>query len=225
MMDGFVEALLGVLLGVLATYWWIQERGNRRRRQRTHEQGLLILEKIRSVCKLVTVEGDFAEIYRYEHIKDGFMNILSSKKKALIIINAKAQVGYDLKKMRLQADESQRTIRVEFFPQPELLSVSPNLQFYDIRNGLFNSFSPDDLTELNQRAREYIEEKIPESSLMHTARSEALQAIQVIEKIVGTIGWTLDYSSLELSEEDWQLLRFGGSADEPEETKDNSNEH
>jgi hypothetical protein len=212
MMNGLVAALLGVLLGVLATYWWVQERGSRRRRQRTHEQGMLILEKIKSVCKLVTVEGDFAEIYRYEHIKDGFMNILSSKKKALIIINAKAQVGYDLKKMRLQADESQRTIRVESFPQPELLSVSPNLQFYDIKNGLFNSFSPDDLTELNQRAREYIEEKIPDSSLMHTARSEALQAIQVIEKIVGTIGWTLDYSSLELTEEDWKFLKPNGQA-------------
>ncbi len=218
MMNGLVEALLGVLLGVLITYWFVQERGSRRRRQRTHEQGMLILEKIKSVCKLVTVEGDFAEIYRYEHIKDGFMNILSSKKKALIIINAKAQVGYDLKKMRLQADESQRIIRVQSFPQPELLSVSPNLQFYDIKNGLFNSFSPDDLTDLNQRAREYIEEKIPDSSLMHTARAEALQAIQVIEKIVGTIGWTLDYSSLELTEEDWMLLKANGQATTESET-------
>jgi len=197
-MNGLIEATLGLLLGGGITYWWLQEQGRKKRKERTHEQGVLILDKIKSVCKLVTVEGDFAEIYRYEHIKDGFMNILSSKKKALIIINAKAQVGYDLKKIQLRADESRKTIHIDTIPQPELLSVSPNLQFYDIKNGLFNSFSPDDLTELNLKAREYIEEKIPESSLMETARTEALQAIQVIEKIVETVGWTLDYDSLKL---------------------------
>lgn len=191
-----MEILLALILGGGATYWWIQNQGQRKDRAHTHQQGVLILDKIKSVCKLVTVEGDFAEIYRYEHIKDGFMNILSSKKKALIIINAKAQVGYDLKKLKLRADDRRKTIYIETFPQPELMSISPNLQFYDIKNGLFNSFSPDDLTELNQKAKEYIEEKIPESSLMDTARSEAMQAIQVIDKIVETVGWNLDYESL-----------------------------
>ena len=135
------------------------------------------------------------------------MNLLSSKKKALIIVKAKAHIGYDLKKLKLKADNGKKKIILNEFPEPEILSIEPDLQFYDIKNGLFNSFSPEDLTKLNVEAKEHIKQKIPESGLMDTARKEALQAVFLLEKIVETIGWSLDYSALEISTEDLQLLK------------------
>ena len=91
-------------------------------------QSTVILDKIKSVCKLVSVEGDFAEIYSYENIKEGFMKVLSSKKKALVVINAKAQVGYDLKKLLLKADLDKKRIVLSEFPEPEVLSIEPDIQ-------------------------------------------------------------------------------------------------
>ena len=135
------------------------------------------------------------------------MNLLSSKKKALIIVKAKAHIGYDLKKLKLKADNGKKKIILNEFPEPEILSIEPDLQFYDIKNGLFNSFSPEDLTKLNVEAKEHIKQKIPESGLMDTARKEALQAVFLLEKIVETIGWSLDYSALEITTEDLQLLK------------------
>jgi hypothetical protein len=41
---------------------------------------------------------------------------------------------------------------------------------------------------------------------MQTARKEALQTVLLIEKIVETIGWKLDYSALEITEEQKKLL-------------------
>jgi len=205
-MDSLVEALLGLVLGAILTYWVYGMFTKRKRRELTEHQSTVILDKIKSVCKLVSVEGDFAEIYRYENIKDGFMNILSSKKKALVVINAKAQIGYDLKKLKMTADNDRKRIVLNDFPEPEILSIEPDIQFYDIKNGLFNSFSPDDLTQLNQNAKEHIREKIPESGLIDTAKREALEAVLLIEKIVETIGWKLDYSALEISNREKQLL-------------------
>ncbi|MEL6305106.1 MAG: DUF4230 domain-containing protein, partial [Bacteroidota bacterium] len=69
-----------------------------------------------------------------------------------------------------------------------------------IKNGFFNSFSPEDMTQLNVEAKDYIKQKIPESGLMESAKKEALQAVLVVEKIVETIGWTLDYKSLEIQD-------------------------
>ena len=86
------------------------------------------------------------------------------------------------------------------FPQPEIISISPELEFYDIQNGMFNSFSPDDLTTLNNEAKNHIREKIPQSGLIETAKKEALQAVLIMESIVATIGWKLDYSALEIAE-------------------------
>ncbi|MAU26336.1 MAG: hypothetical protein CMH48_15430 [Muricauda sp.] len=204
-MDSIVEAFLGLVLGAILMYWLYSFFNRKKRRELVEHQSTVILDKIKSVCKLVSVEGDFAEIYRYENIK-GFMNILSSKKKALIVINAKVQVGYDLQKLKLRADTEKKKIILSGFPEPEVLSIEPDIQFYDIQSGLFNTFSPNDLTDLNQRAKEHIREKIPESGLMETAKKEALQAVLLVEKIVETIGWRLDYSALEISNREKQLL-------------------
>ncbi|MDT0620904.1 DUF4230 domain-containing protein [Croceitalea vernalis] len=205
-MESLIEAFLGLILGAILMYWVYSMFTKKKKRELTEHQSTVILDKIKSVCKLVSVEGDFAEIYRYENIKDGFMSILSSKKKALVVINAKAQIGYDLKKLRLEADNNSKRIILKDFPEPEILSIEPDIQFYDIKNGLFNSFSPDDLTQLNQNAKEHIREKIPESGLIDTAKKEALEAVLLIEKIVETIGWKLDYSALEISNREKQLL-------------------
>ncbi|MEM1336780.1 MAG: DUF4230 domain-containing protein [Bacteroidota bacterium] len=202
-MDSIIEAILGLILGAILMYWSYTFFRKKRRKELIVHQSTVILERIKSVCKLVSVEGDFAEIYKYENIKEGFIN---SKKKALVVINAKAQVGYDLKKLVLRADTENKRILLDRFPEPEILSIEPDIQFYDIKNGLFNSFSSEDLTDLNAKAKEQIRAKIPESGLMDTAKKEALQAVLLVEKIVETIGWQLDYTALELSEKEQELV-------------------
>jgi hypothetical protein len=192
------ELLLGLLLGALIMYWGYHFLNRKKQRELTVHQSTVLLEKVRSVLKLITVEGDFAEIYRYENRKGLFMNLFSSKKKALIVINAKAHIGYDFKKLDVMADIERRAIVLRNFPSPEILSVEPELEFYDIRNDLFNAFTPQDMTSLNKEAKAHIREKIPESGLMDTARHEALEAILLMEKIVETLGWKLDYDALKL---------------------------
>jgi len=205
-MDNILEVFLGIILGAILTYWVYGLFRKKKREDLTKHQSSVLLDKIKSVCKLIAVEGDFAEVYQYENSKTGFLNLVSSKKKALIIVKAKAHIGYDLKKVKIQADEAKKTIIIKDFPQPEVLSIEPELQFYDIKNGLFNSFSPDDLTTVNLKAKEYIKEKIPESGLMETAGREAIEAILLIEKLAETIGWQLDYRALELNENEKLFL-------------------
>jgi hypothetical protein len=201
-MDNIFDTFLGLILGTIATYWVYTFFQKKQSKELTAYQSTVLLEKIRSVCKLISVEGDFAEIYKYENTKERFMSLISSKKKALVVINAKAHIGYDLQKILMHADTESKKIVLKNFPQPEILSIQPELEFYDIKNGFFNSFKPDDLTVLNQEAKKHIREKIPESGLMETARTEAWETVLLIEKIVETIGWKLDYSALEMPEKE-----------------------
>ena len=199
-MDYIFDTILGLILGVIATYWVYSFFKKKKSKEVTLHLSKVFLEKIRRVSKLISVEGDFAEIYKYENTKERFLSLVSSKKKALIVINAKAQIGYDLNKVKISSDVDKKRITLTNFPQPEVLSIQPELEFYDIKNGMFNSFSPDDLTAVNNEAKNHILEKIPQSGLMESARKEALQAVLLIESIVATIGWELDYSSLEIEE-------------------------
>ena len=205
-MDNILDTFLGLLLGTIVTYWVYSFFRKRKGKEITKHQSVVLLEKIKTVCKLISAEGDFAEIYTYENTKERFLSLVSSKKKALIVVKAKAHIGYDLKKIQLTSDVEKKKVTLTSFPQPEILSIEPDLEFYDIKNGMFNTFTPDDLSILNKEVMQHIRAKIPESGLMHTARKEALEAILLIENLAETIGWELDYSGLELDKADKALL-------------------
>ena len=193
-----MDVLIGLILGALFSLAIVLIIRLQRSKTETRAQSLVLLEKVRAVCKLITVEGDFAEIYHFENVKEKFLKLLSSKKKALIIIEAKAHVGFDLSKIQISADIPNKRIILSHFPEPEVLSVETNLQYYDKREGYFNKFDANDLTELDTAAKSRIRAKIPESGLFETAMKEAHEVVQLMSNIVETIGWKLDDQALQL---------------------------
>ena len=166
-----------------------------------------MLDKIKKVCKFITVEGDFAEIYHYEDIKTRFLRLVSSRKKALVVIKAKAHVGFDLSKIQMDANAKTKVLTLHHFPEPEVLSIETDLNYYDKKEGMFNRFVASDLTELHNEAKLHIMNKVPESGLFNIAKKEALEAVLLIEGIVETIGWKLDYSALKIEGNDQKLLK------------------
>lgn len=202
-----MEAFLGIIIGGLVTLGIVVYLKTLKKQQLVKSQSVLLLDKIKSVCKFITVEGDFAEIYHYEDVKEKFLKLISSRKKALVVVNAKAHVGYDLSKIDLLANNERKIVTLKHFPQPEVLSIETSLNYYDKKDGYFNKFEASDLTELHQEAKKHIEEKIPQSGLYEIAKKEALEAILLIETIVETIGWKLDYSALNIQDDNTKLIK------------------
>lgn len=199
-MESLVEAVLGIILGIILGYWFFNTFRKKSRKALTEKQSVILLDKIKKVCKLITVEGDFSEIYHYENTTEYLFNLIPSKKKALVVVNAKASVGYDLSKIILQAQNTNKIIKLTQFPEPEVLSIETDFKYYDKKDGIFNRFGVEDLTNLNKEAKAHIIDKIPESGLIDSAKKEALESILLMEAIVETIGWKLDYKTLELPE-------------------------
>ena len=170
-----MEVFLVAIIAILVTLGVVTVLKSIKKKQLVNSQSTILLDKIKKVCKFITVEGDFAEIYHYEDVKQRFLKLLTSKKKALVVINAKAHVGYDLAKIDLQADTDKKKIVLKHFPQPEVLSIETNLNYYDKSDGYFNKFEANDLTGLHNEAKQHIQDKIPESGLIEVAQKEALE--------------------------------------------------
>ncbi len=201
-METFFTLIIGGIigLGIYTLYNHLQSK------KKVSAQSVILLDKIKKVCKFITVEGDFAEIYHYEDVKERFLKLVSSKKKALVVINAKAYVGYDFNKIELTANHKQKTITISHFPQPEILSIETNINYYDKKDGYFNKFEATDLTNLSEEAKQHIRDKVPESGLYNVAKKEALESLLLVENIVETIGWTLDYSALKITSKNDKML-------------------
>jgi len=193
-----MDFILGIIVGILFLATIVLLLRNRFTKSRTEEQSVVLLEKIRNVSKMITVEGDFSEIMHFEDVKDVFLNLVTSKKKAIVLANAKVLIGFDMKKIRLQSNPDHKKLILEHFPEPEVLSIETDIQYYDVKHGLFNKFAAPDLSDLNKKVKLNIEEKIPDSELLFSAKSKALETVKMIEQLVSTFGWHLDYKSIEL---------------------------
>ena len=68
------------------------------------ESSHTVAESMRKVFKIVSAEGHFNEIYNYEESSKIF-NFIPSKKKALVIVQAKVLVGYDFEKFQWEIDQ------------------------------------------------------------------------------------------------------------------------
>jgi len=136
-----MELLLGIVLGALLSYWGISFFNKKNSLQKIETQSIILIEKIKSVCKLITVEGDFAEIYHYENTKNHFLNIITSKKKAILLINAKVHIGFDLSQIKLEANNKELEIILTHFPKPKVLTVETDVRYYDKKDGIFNKFN------------------------------------------------------------------------------------
>ena len=200
---------VGLAVGAVIAYFIFAAFNKERSKLKTSEQSVVLMDKIKSVCKFISIEGDFSEIYHYENLKEKYLSLILGKKKAIVLVNAKAHIGFDLSKIQMQSDNEQKKIILTNFPQPELLTIETDFKYYDKREGWANPFTTSDLTDINRDAKKAIVDKIPQSGLMDQARKEALDTIVLMEKIVETIGWKLDYTALTIDNTENKKIEKG----------------
>ncbi len=187
MTKGFIQLLLLVaafLVGGWLSYQYFVSKS------KPVEDSTVLLEKIQAVTKLITVEGQFSEIYNYSEYQ-GYFSLFWDKK-VLVRVRATVSAGYDLNLLQMEADPATKTIRMSALPKPEILSIDHTLDYYDISEGLFASFTPEDYTRINQRAKDLIRDQALKSNLMPAAEEQAGKMLDLIRFMVESAGWRLE---------------------------------
>lgn len=171
------------LLGFLIAKLFYEQKP----KQHTSKEIQLITNKINNLSKLVVSEGSFAEIYSFLDSKKYFYDMFSFDKKAIISINAKVEVGYDLSKLDIKIDSIEKQIIINKIPQEEL-NISPSIQYFDLQESQFNTFSANELNKLNKKSIEKIKTTTAVENLKNDAKNrlfEELSKIYLLSKIYG----------------------------------------
>ena len=175
----------GAILGA-ATYFFLSRRNSDSKNSKV--EATVLVERIEKVFKVVMAEGYFTEIYNYQHDKN-IWNLINDKKKALIIAKAKVLVGYDFGKMRYHIAEDDKKLVIDFFPEPEILSMDTDYKFYDIEQGWINRFQSDDYTAILNEAKQTMNEKALQSDLPRIATN---QVQLMMFQLAATMNWKID---------------------------------
>lgn len=93
-----------------------------------------LIETVRQVAKLVTIEHHMADIVTFE--EESPWPIFGRDRKGVIIARGKVLAGFDLKKpiaCRIAASESPPAVDVRL-PAPEIIAVDATYHYYDVQN-------------------------------------------------------------------------------------------
>jgi len=158
----------------------------------------LIEKQIKNVGKLVVTEGHFSEVLTYKDQKKYLMDLVSFEKKALIIVNADVTVSYDLRQIKYDLDEKNKTVSVLNIPKEEI-KISPNIEYYDVEQSTLNPFTGDDYNKVNKIVRANLAKKIDKSTLKTNAKNRLISELYNILILTNTMGWKLEYNGEELT--------------------------
>ena len=164
-----VMLLLGLVLGGVIAF--LASGSLKAQAPIINESSHTIAESMRKVFKVVSAEGHFNEIYNYEETNK-LLNFIPTKKKALVIVQAKVLVGYDFEKFKWEVDEQNRKVKLLNFPAPEILSTETDYKYYNIEEQFFNLFSKDDLAKIQQNGKKQVIEAAKKSHLPEVATEQ-----------------------------------------------------
>ncbi|MCB9164249.1 MAG: DUF4230 domain-containing protein [Flavobacteriales bacterium] len=187
-----VKGLL-LLLGVGLLVFYITRSVYEPEAAEEQVSATVLLERMRPVLKLVTVEGDFNEVYTYRDAQASFdwlKQFSPFQKKAMLRVKARVSVGYDLEGLDLRVDEAGHTVTLQGMHMPEVLSIDHELDYYDLEAGTFNPFTAQDHTRMEADAKNVIKRKVAESGLFRAAADRKQEVIKVLRAMVESSGWT-----------------------------------
>jgi lysophospholipase L1-like esterase len=194
----------GLALLLAAGIWFFLDK--RESQEEIRSSSALIQQQLQQVGKLIVIEGQYSEVFTFKNSRKFYLDMFSSEKKALVVVNAKATVEYDLRQLVTEIDEANKTVIIKQIPNP-VLNIYPDIEYYDVTQDYFNKFEAKDYNKIKNNVTQQIRQKIEASALMENAQDRLMSELANIFILTKSMGWTLMYEE-KIIEQPEQMLNL-----------------
>lgn len=183
-----------ILLGIFTFGAWVAKLYYQEPEITTETDATVLIQNIKDVCKLVTVEANLQEIYDEKSNRNVTVYLplptnFTFSKKASIEVSGKVLVGYDLEKITLDVDSINKVLYIRNLPNPEIISIEHDVKYRSLDESFFNEFTPKDFTQLNKSAKAVLKQKAIEEKLLDRAEEQGNEVLKVIQFMAKGFGW------------------------------------
>ncbi|MEJ7812570.1 MAG: DUF4230 domain-containing protein [Gemmatimonadaceae bacterium] len=156
-------------------------RGLRDQLDRTTLTHSIVVERVRSVAKLITSETTVRDVVIYENTRYG------SRKRSLLVVTGRVLAGVNLDSAAadVRVDDVARRIIITLPPASILAIEVTDVRTYDERAGLWNPFRPADRDSIGRQVRRQLERAGHELSLTEHANRSARQLLETMFSVNG----------------------------------------
>ena len=187
--------LLGAIIVLLIVFGYRYYENRQTEREQLEQNSQLIQEQIKNVGKLVVTEGDFSQVWSYKDSKKFYLDVFSARKKALIVVNAKVTVSYDLSELETEIDAENKRVIIKSIPKEEL-NIYPDIQYYDVTQDYLNQFEASDHNKIKKRITTSLRKKIEASNIKSNAQNRLVSELSKLYILTKSMGWTLEYNQM-----------------------------
>ncbi len=156
---------------------------------KSNTNATIMLEKIKEVFNIINVEGQFSEMIHEKSYN--YFDLSPFRKSIIIRANAKVLVGYDLDSSKIFVDSKKKEMLIRTHSLPKIISTELNLDYYDIQQGTFNQFSPEELNILQDKIKNLIRTKAESSELFSKSLQRRQELLHTLHEYFTFLGWRL----------------------------------
>ncbi|MDQ3142977.1 MAG: DUF4230 domain-containing protein [Bacteroidota bacterium] len=159
------------------------------KKSKTSVSSTVILEKMKDVFKVASVEAQYSELLKHEDYT--WLDLSFFRKKAIVRVQASVLAGVNLDSTAIQIDEKNKIVYLKFDHNAKIISIDHSLDYYDLQQGTFNSFTPEELTGLQLKAKDLIKDKAMQGPLLKRASERRDEMLQLIRHLLKSADYTL----------------------------------
>ncbi len=148
----------------------------------------IINHELQRLNKMIVIEQNYSAFRtkKYNDYNPRYLSFLN--KNIVLYITAKAQVTYDMKKMKVDIDSIHKKIHLISIPAPEL-QIYPNVEIYSMEDGLFNRFSKSDLNTVMEEGKNDIKNEVEKSNIKTLAQNQLITNLKELYATAKLYDW------------------------------------
>ena len=163
---------LGVILTLLLVYFF---RNIGKNDDQVSTDYYVLTNQISKMNKMVVIEQDFSNLQKTKitNLLFGIKGLPSSEKEIVIFTKAKAQVTYDLKKMKIEVDSVDKKLIIKEIPNAEI-KIFTDAEITSLDDSFFDRFSEEDFKRITNNARKNAEKTVDQNKLRTEGRKQLM---------------------------------------------------
>ena len=176
----YIKQIIGFSLGViitLLTIYFFKNFG----KDEANTDYYILTNQISKMNKMVVLEQDFSSMQKTKITSKllGLDVLPSSQKELVIFTKAKAQVSYDLHKMKLEVDSANKKLIIKKLPNADI-KIFTDAEISSLDDSFFDRFSQDDFKRITANAKKNAEKTVDQTKLRSEGRKQLLQNLNDI---------------------------------------------
>ena len=187
---GLLSFIFGIILTVFAFLSW-RSCHKKDDAAMINQDYYLITNQIQKMNKMVVLEQDFSSFQTHKSAAARVAGFDILPKEMVLYTTAKAQVSYDLKKMKIDVDTINKKVIIEEMPQPEI-KIFPDVKIHFMDDYAINRFTQSDINGIMESAKKNMAKSVNQNQLTQESKKQLKENLNEIFVLAKALHYTIE---------------------------------